>query len=63
MVDARYHFVCCEHGACGSLSIRRRPDDRRCPVCGQTVEVWVGVTPPAILESSQPIATRLPRAS
>jgi len=62
MVDPRYHFVCSEHGACGSKSIRQVLEDRCCPVCGRTAEVWVGEAPPDMGESSSP-AVSLLRAS
>src|SRR5262245_15507192 len=45
---ARYHFLCAQHGPCGSSKIKSQqpPHDRRCPVCGDTAEIWVGYTCP-----------------
>jgi len=46
---AKYHFLCSRHGPCGSVPIEpaTNPASRRCPVCGDLSEVWVGADQPS----------------
>jgi len=52
--DARYHYVCAEHGPCGSSTVgpRYSPREQRCPICDALVEVWVGPVGPETSERS-----------
>jgi hypothetical protein len=55
MVDvARYHYVCAQHGPCGSdeVTSRKAPRAPRCPVCKEAVETWVGNAAPDLDQRS-----------
>jgi hypothetical protein len=47
MSSARYFFVCAVHGGCGDAPVHQSDQTvRLCPVCGDTVEVWIGTQAP-----------------
>jgi hypothetical protein len=51
MNAVRYFFVCDVHGGCGNAPVHKSTDTcRPCPVCGNTVEVWLGTHAPLHVE-------------
>jgi len=61
---ARYHFICSGHGACGSAPIEptKRPTTRKCPVCAEPTEVWVGAHEPSSHRGGEQRLDAWPRA-
>jgi hypothetical protein len=52
MNTAHYFFVCDVHGGCGNAPVHHNTETaRQCPVCGGSVEVWIGTHAPPHKES------------